>query len=546
MDILSLIIYSVILFWSVKQAKNILFWVYLWQLKDYHWGRFAAHFSTAKGRSLLLNRLLFAKILLACFFYAAFCLDASLWWGAALFFLYFFESAHAGYSLVLGRSKKPVSTAKALFLSSAAVAFVFSFLLLFFFFFGGSFQFLFCLLIIDILSPVVISAVVLFFQPLTVLLRTRTIAKAKAKRRQFKDLKVVGITGSCGKSSAKEFLATILQHKYRVLRTPKNQNSEMGISRTILKYLTQEYQIFVCEMGGYDISGIKLLADIAQPQMGVLVSVNQQHLATFGSQENITKGKFKLIESLPEDGKAILNWDNEFIKKELRSRKFKVKNIKLYSAKSKEGVDVWADNIQLKRDKVIFDIFSRDGEFASFKIDLPGGMPIVLNVLAAATAAKGLGMSLSEVGRACQKLDPRFAPVLIRKGIDGINIIDSSYSSNPEGVLADLDYSSLWIGKKIVVMPSLIELGKAAKEVHKNIGQRIGKICDLAIITSKDGVKEIKAGALSGGLDPAKIMFIEDPKKIVEKIKTELRRGDAILLEGRVPQEVSKLLEEKK
>ncbi|MDD4624969.1 MAG: hypothetical protein PHC82_01395, partial [Candidatus Pacebacteria bacterium] len=146
------------------------------------------------------------------------------------------------------------------------------------------------------------------------------------------------------------------------------------------------------------------------------------------------------------------------------------------------------------------------------------------------------------IQKACQKIDASFAPIAVKQSPKGLNIIDSSYSANPEGVLADLDYLNLWVGKKIVVMPSLIELGSAVKQVHKDIGKKIGEVCDLAIITSRDGLREIKAGALKKGLNPDKIIYSEDPQKIVEIIKKETQRGDTVLLEGRVPEGVLKIL----
>lgn len=543
MSLLAVAVYSAILFWAVKQIKAVLFWLYLWQLKNYHIGRFIAHFSTAKGQEIFLNKIYSFKISWLIFFFASGNSQFLLWWSLPLIILYFLEASKTLAGLFSGKIKKPVWTGKALFLAAASFTAVFHFQISFFLIFGASFVFLAWLLFLDILVPAIVSGTVLIFQPVAAFLRNRTVSEAKAKRARFKDLIVIGITGSCGKSSVKEFLAAILSKKYNVLRTPKNQNSEVGISRTILDLLRPEHQIFVCEIGGYDIQGIELSAEIAKPQIGILTSINQQHLATFGSQENIIKAKFKLIESLPGNGTAIVNIDNGLIRKELQSHRFGVKKIKRYSIK--EEAEIWAGNVEVKKSKVSFEIFSRDGEFTRIEMNMPGGWPIVSNVLAAAAAAKELKMSLAEIGRACQKIDAGLAPVAVKHGINGLNIIDSSYSANPDGVIADLDYLNVWVGKKIVVMPSLIELGKAAAEVHKAIGEKVGQVCDLAIVTSLEGVRDIKEGALKGGLRPEKVLFIEDPKKIVEIIKKETQRGDTVLLEGRVPEGVLKLLEGK-
>lgn len=544
MQILAIIVFFTAVFWAIKQLKAVLFWLYLWQLKDYHLSRFIAHFSTAKGRQIFINKAYLSKVFLALVFFAATAFNFLSWWSLVLLSLFGIESLKALGGLVLNKIKKPVWTKKAAVLSVLSIGLVFYFYYSFFLMNQASFIFIQWLLILDILAPVFVSGVVLILQPITVILRNIIILKAKAKRNKFKELIVVGVTGSCGKSSAKELLAAILSQKYKVLRTPKNQNSEMGISRTILNLLKPEHQIFVCEMGGYNARGIKLLTEIAKPQIGLLTAINQQHLATFGSQENIINGKFNLIESLPKDGTAILNIDNEFIKKEAIRRKFKVNKIRKYSIKGE--ADIWAENIKAKKDKVSFEVFSRDGEFAKFEINLPGGWPIALNVLSAIAAAKELKMSLAEIQKACHTIDESFAPVKIRQTLAGLNIIDSSYSSNPEGVLAGLDYLNLWIGKKIIVMPCLIELGKASSKVHKTIGEKIGKVCDLAIITSKDCLKEIKSGALKGGLKPEKIIYSENPQKIVNIIKKEIQRGDTVLLEGRVPEGILKLLADNK
>jgi UDP-N-acetylmuramoyl-tripeptide--D-alanyl-D-alanine ligase len=127
----------------------------------------------------------------------------------------------------------------------------------------------------------------------------------------------------------------------------------------------------------------------------------------------------------------------------------------------------------------------------------------------------------------------------LRKGIGGLNIIDATYSANPDGVISHLEYLKTLRqtqGKLVIIMPCLIELGKASKEVHKRIGQKIGEVCDLAIITTKDRFKEIRESA------GEKAIFLDNPKEIFEKIKNFCQRGDVILLESRVPNQLISLL----
>jgi len=512
------------LLWFIRETKAFLFWLYLWQLKEYHIGRFIDHFRTYKGRSLLLNKVLILKLFLIPLFFSSFFVAEIL-----LLIIYFLESAKFFYDLFLKRFKKPVLTVKTVFLIIVSVIFLISFLIAFLY----RKDFLLSLLIFDILTPLIVSGMVLIFQPITVLLRNRIIQKAKRKREGFKDLIVIGITGSYGKTSVKEFLYEVLKEKYKVLKTEANQNSEVGISQCILDNLNDEHEIFIVEMGAYGRGGIKLLCDIAKPKIGVLTGINEQHMSLFGSQDNITKTKFELIESLPENGLAVLNADNEIV----RNLEPKIENLQFCS--TEEELGFWTKNIVIEKEFVHFRAFSKDGDSAQFKLNLLGRESIE-NILLVSAVAKELGMSLEEIAKICEdfkQTDPK-----IVKGVNGVNIIDSTYSANPNGVFSHLNYLKLWPGKKIIIMPCLIELGSSSQEVHREIGKKIAETCDLAIITTKDKFKEIKEGAIEKGMKEEKILFLENSQEIYERIKTFDEADDVVLLENRVPGELIDLL----
>ncbi|MCK4781531.1 hypothetical protein KAS79_01215 [Candidatus Parcubacteria bacterium] len=538
------------IFWFIRTVKAILFWLYLWQLKEYHIGRFKAHFQTAKGKQLLLNKLFFSKIIILCGFFilqyisvqpgffdkiADFFLLSLVF---AFFAIYFIEAAKAINDYISKSFLKPVLTIKIRFLFFIVFIFTIGFLFFNLFYYSRP---LVGLLLFDIFTPIVVSLIVLAFQPFTVLLRNRIIKKATIKREKYKNLLVIGITGSYGKTSTKEFLYTILSEKFgkdKILKTTKHQNSEIGISQCILNNLKPEHKIFICEMGAYNRGGIKLLCDIAKPKIGILTGINQQHMATFGSQENIIKTKFELIESLPEDGTAILNGDNENIKSKISTRGG---NSKFYSIKEK--MDFWAYNIEVEKEFVSFKVFSKDGDFAEFKVNLLGAKNIE-NILAAACCAKELGMNLKQISRACAKIEPMSGSGKLIKNKQGINIIDASYSANPNGVISHLEYLKIWQGKKIIIMPCLIELGKAAEQVHQEIGEKIGEVCDLAIITTKECYNNMKESAIKSGMSEQNILFLENPKQIFEKINSFSQKGDIILLESRVPKKLIKELKD--
>jgi len=527
--------FLVLFFWFIIFSKKFLFWSWLWQLKEYHRGRFLDHFRTDKGKKLIFSPLLALKtiVLLGFIFYPG---PLPAYLVLALFSLEFVFSSVTFFKRKL---KIPVLTRKTGIILSAGLSFG---LLTVSFLSGARIPFremAFILLIIDILAPLISTVLVLVFQPLTVALRDRLLEAAKKRREAAKNLLVIGITGSYGKTSMKEFLATILAGKYRVLKTKEHQNSEVGIAKCIIDNLQEDHEIFVVEMGAYNKGGINLLTNITKPKMGILTGINEQHMATFGSLKKTISAKFELIESLPEDGLAILNYDDPRIKKQkVADYNSRLKNVKFYSLFDKEA-DVWSENLTVERECVRFKVKTKDGQAFDFQLNSLGPHN-VRNFLGAVCCAKYLGMSLSEINLAAAEINKQQSGMELKKGINGLNVIDATYSANPTGIMAHLDYLKLWPGKRIIIMPCLIELGKASKKIHKEIGRKIAEVCDLAIVTTKDRFKELKEGAeelpkTQPREKQIEIVFMEKPKDILKKIKDVGESGDIVLLESRVP-----------
>ncbi|MDP2930324.1 MAG: UDP-N-acetylmuramoyl-tripeptide--D-alanyl-D-alanine ligase, partial [bacterium] len=498
-----------IILWSIQAAKSVLFWLYLWQLKEYHLKRFIDHFRTEKGRRIILNPFRLIKIPLL--FLA---LVSPIFW--PLFFIYALEAI---FFFAKKGVKKPVPTVKIILLLTVNITILPLV--------AGQLNIWLsnrtslALLITDILLPIIVSIIILSLQPLTVMLRQQIINKAKAKRANFKNLKVIGITGSYGKTSTKEILKTILEQKFKILATKEHQNSEIGISRCILDELKSEHQVFICEMGAYDKGKIKEVTSIAQPQIGIVTGINEQHLALFGSMENLmsAEGGLELAENLPQNGVMILNGDNEIIQNiHLR---WTNRRLARYCSTKKE-TDLWAKNIIIEKEALSFTVCDKAGDSANLKINLIGRYNIE-NILLAAATAEELGISLSEIAAACEKIKPEQGAIKLSRKEGGADIIDSSYSANPDGVLTALEHLKLWPGKKVIIMPCLIELGPAAKKVHEKIGSKIGQICDLAIITTKDWFEEIKKSAIKAEMKSENIVFLENREEIIEKIKPFLQ-----------------------
>jgi UDP-N-acetylmuramoyl-tripeptide--D-alanyl-D-alanine ligase len=202
-------------------------------------------------------------------------------------------------------------------------------------------------------------------------------------------------------------------------------------------------------------------------------------------------------------------------------------------------MDFWAEDITVEKDWLYFRICDKTGESADFKVNLVGRQNIE-NILLATACTKELGMTLPEITKACEKIksDQGTLRLVQSSALHNVDVIDSSYSANPDGVLAALEHLKLWTGSKIIIMPCLIELGPAAKEIHQKIGRKIGQICDLGIITTKDWFEEIKKTAVTADMKPENIIYSENTQEIFARIKNFNKPGDVILLEGRLSREL--------
>ncbi|OGZ17938.1 MAG: hypothetical protein A2Z78_01900 [Candidatus Nealsonbacteria bacterium RBG_13_36_15] len=565
--------YILAILWLIRSTKIIFFYLYLWQLKNYHVGRFLDHFQTEKGKKLIFNKPNFLKIILLVYFFTlpyflpylnsffanlysfrlispylnTLSLVLSYLSAVLLFFLpiclliiYFLENLKVFFDFYKKRIKLPILTKKAVFLIFLAIIFEIGAISTFIYFEKDLIFFALWLLILDIFLPLVISAIVLFFQPLAVFFRELIIIKAKNRREFFEDLLVIGITGSYGKTSTKEFLYTILSQRFNVLKTKEHQNSEIGIAQCVLNDLKTKHEIFLVEMGAYGRGGIKKLCNIVRPKIGILTGINEQHLALFRSQKNIIKAKYELIESLPEDGLGFFNGDNKHCF-DLYNKTEKTKKISNSQPNPSNFLpDIWAEKIIIRKDYIFFKACTQKG-CIDCKVYLSGNH-FIPNLLSAIYLAKEFGMTDKEIQEACLNIKSPKNTMNIFKGINDITVIDDSYSANPEGVIAALNYLRLYEGKKLIIMPSLIELGRASKEVHQRIGEEIGEVCDAVIVTTKDYFWDIGEGFLRKGGREENVLFTENPREIFEIIKKLWDPGDTVLLEGRVPKELINIL----
>lgn len=348
--------------------------------------------------------------------------------------------------------------------------------------------------------------------PVEALLRQSTYRRARTRVEELKrnGLKVVGITGSYGKTSTKDILAHILSSSFSVLATKNSINTPLGVARTILNELRPEHAFFVVEMGAYKIGEIAELCDIALPDIGIITGISNQHLSLFGSQENIIKGKSELFDSLKPNSAAYFNSHS------LHMHQTKNTNLSIveYSEKS----------------------LSPHMQKALKEAALPNELR--LNVIPAILIAKDMGISEEDIASSILSLAPSEKTMKSVVGRGGALIIDDSHNASEMGVLSAISFLSTLSQKtKIVVMPCIIELGEDAEGVHKNIGTTVKASNIKAIITTPDFFNSVLETA---GDTHARLL--SDPIEVCAYLKERLSDNCAIVLEGKTHPKIIEFL----
>ena len=344
------------------------------------------------------------------------------------------------------------------------------------------------------------------------------------------NLPVVGITGSYGKTSSKNILNDILNVKFNAFATPKNFNTPYGLIRSINQYLDKFSDIFIAEMGAFKVGEIKTTCKLMKPKYGILTTIGEAHLESFGSRENIQKGKFELIESLPSDGIGILNGDDEW----QRSYKLKNKCRILWTGIDNKDVDIYATNIKLSGSGTSFDcVFKGDRKKYSFHTKLLGKHN-VYNILAAIILGKELGMTIEELKRGVASVRTIEHRLELKKS-GTINIIDDAYNSNPVGSKMALDVLNMMDGVKIVVTPGMIELGEKQYDANFNFGKYISEVADYTILVGENQTKPIYDGLIKKGYNKKNIYVLNDVKDAFPLINRLAKKNTYVLLENDLP-----------
>ena len=339
------------------------------------------------------------------------------------------------------------------------------------------------------------------------------------------NLEKIAITGSFGKTSVKNFLATILQQKFNVLATPKSFNTPMGISLAT-KELDETYDCFVAEFGARRVGDIKRLMRIVKPNIAVLTGINEQHLETFRSYDNIIKEKCRILDV--HGGFCVVNDElRDVVAEKLKN----AADTRVVYAGFDENSEIRAENIAVSENGSTFDlIVENERYFAKTRLI---GLHNVKNLLLAVGVAYGLGVEIPYILQGIELAEPVPHRMELILG-DGIKIIDDSFNGNPTGAKCALDTLKLFDGRKVVLTPGLVELGKKEKYVNFELGKYMAGVADLVLLVGARRTDPIKRGLLENGY-AGEIHIYKSLSNAEADFENRLRVGDTLLILNDLP-----------
>ena len=345
---------------------------------------------------------------------------------------------------------------------------------------------------------------------------------ARFWRKQL-DLRVIGITGSVGKSTTKEIVAQVLSQRYRTLRNPGNLNNEIGLPLTVLK-LSPGHQYAVLEMGFYVPGEIEFLCEIAQPQIGVVTNIGTVHAERAGSQQAIFEGKSELVQALPNDGVAILNYDDELVRKMTERTQARV-----FSYGLTPEADLWADEvIGMGLDGIRFRLHYQK-ETLHVSIPLIGRHSVHTALRATAVGlVEGLTWEAIIGGLRQEHSQLRLAAVRTKSGA---LVLDDTYNASPESTMAALNLLAELDGRKIAVLGDMLELGPYERQGHEMVGVRAAQVAKI-LITVGERAQMIADAARKSGMSDSVIIEFKNTDGAIDWLKNNLSGSDAALIKG--------------
>lgn len=335
-------------------------------------------------------------------------------------------------------------------------------------------------------------------------------------------VRVVGITGSVGKTTTKEFVASVLGQRYRVLKSLGNYNNEIGLPLALLQ-LEDHHEHVVLEMGTYGLGEITLLTEIARPHIGIVTNVGPVHLERMGTVERIAQAKSELPQALPPNGVAVLNGDDRWVRamaEKTQARAF------LYGLTP--DCDLWADEVVSRGLEGVRFQFHYQDETVHVHIPLLG-QHSVHTALRAAAVGLIEGLSWDEILHGLRTGEQ--LRLVVVPGANGSTLLDDTYNSSPDSAIAALNLLDEFSGRKVAVMGDMLELGGYAVEGHRRVGRRAMDVASILITIGELGAL-IGREAIDYGMPPERVIQTTDNDAAIVCLQDLLQEGDIVLIKG--------------
>ena len=358
------------------------------------------------------------------------------------------------------------------------------------------------------------------------------IAKYK---RQIHDIPVVAITGSVGKTSTKDLIASVVSQEFDTLKTKGNYNNHIGLPLTLLELNNQ--QAAVVEMGMNHLGEISVLANIAKPTIAVITNIGTAHIGLLGSKQNILKAKLEILDGLEQDGLIILNNDDKLLNSALNEI-----NHKVYTYGIENKSDLNAYNIKLNEQDSTFNIKINQKEYT---INVPmAGKHFIYNALCAISVGLNLNISIEKIINGIKNFKPSKLRMNIIETKENIKIINDTYNASYDSVKSVLEVlKNMKARRKIAVLGDVLELGEHAKKLHEQIGIQVVKNQIDILMTLGQNSKFIANKAVESGMKEENVFSFDEKEELISKIKQISNQDDIILFKASRGMELDKVVE---
>lgn len=349
------------------------------------------------------------------------------------------------------------------------------------------------------------------------------LQKLAAYVRSQLNIPVIAVTGSVGKTTTKDLIASLLSQKYKVLKSPGNLNGQIGLPLNILKY--QDEDVLVLEMGMNDFGQIETLSKIAQPTIAVITNIGTAHLGILGSRENILKAKLEILSGMANETPIVLNYDNDLLKD------VKLENHPTIFCSTKEKMDYYATDIHVTKEKTEFVVHTQNKKEV-IKLPLMGEI-FVSNALLAIAVGSLLNLDLATMKQGLENLNTQNTHMQFISLKNGSTLIDDSYNSNLEALASALKTLLQYPGNRhIAVLGDILELNEYAKTIHEQVGalKEIQKVD--ALFLQGENAYYIGKSAEKNGLDPQKIHYFTTKEELTHVLSSFLKEKDICLIKA--------------